>query len=448
MIARIVGVALGLGVWAHASSAAASPLTELAESLEPGEWGALETMEIDAVLSANGASGIQIPYSEDIVWDSATRQLLFVGGDHADIADLVVYGEDTNTWETLERPGWIPDSTMHGYDHSAIDPGRRFLYHRPFANNVVHRWDIDAQEWSELPSPPDNGVSCCDALEFFPEMDGLLWSHHSYGEMWLFSEASQEWSMLTTMPPGNTWQVAEYNPVHHVVLFTIEETLHRLDADGTVTDLGGLGAPIYDGSGYNGVLTVDPVSGDYLVSTPAGEGDRTWHAYDVMENAIGELPTSPDIDLTNTGMVATPIADYGITLFVYCYGGTPCGVLAYKHAPFEIPPGTTSGDGSDSEGDATAGDGATSDAADTTGGDDDDDGATIPNPSSSATTPSDDGDDSSGSSDDADLDDDAAGCSCTSVGAGDRTPLVAWLLAIARRRRKLAACGLRVSAGS
>lgn len=445
MLARAAAFVLASGVFAFAASAHASPLTELAESLEPGEWGSLETQEIDAVLSANGASGIQIPYSEDIVWDAATRQLLFVGGDHADIADLVVYGEDSNTWETLERPGWIPGSTMHGYDHSAIDQGRRFLYHRPFANNVVHRWDIDAGTWSELPSPPDNGVSCCDALEFFPEMDGLLWTHHSYGEMWLFSEASQEWSMLTTMPPGNTWQVAEYNPVHHVVLFTIEGALHRLDADGTVTDLGSLGQPIYDGSGYNGVLTVDPVTGDYLVSTPAGEGDRTWHAYDVIENAWGELPTSPDVDLANTGMVATPIAEYGITLFVYCYGGTPCGVLAYKHAPFEIPPGTTGDDASGSEGDDTADDGATSDA-DTTGGGGDDDDATSPDPSG-ATLPGD-GDASSGS-DDPNLDDDTAGCSCSS----DRAPLVRslaalWLVALIRRRRsrKLSTCAPAASA--
>ncbi len=431
---RAAALVLAFGVFAFASSAHASPLTKLAESLEPGEWGSLETQEIDAVLSANGASGIQIPYSEDIVWDSATRQLLFVGGDHADVADLVVYGEDSNTWATLERPDWIPDSTMHGYDHSAIDPGRRFLYHRPFANNTVHRWDIDAGTWSELPSPPDNGVSCCDALEFFPEMDGLLWSHHSYGEMWLFSEASQEWSMLTTMPPGNTWQVAEYNPVHHVVLFTIEGALHRLDADGTVSDLGSLGQPIYDGSGYNGVLTVDPVTGDYLVSTPAGEGDRTWHAYDVIENLWGVLPTSPDVDLTNTGMVATPIADYGITLFVYCYGGTPCGVLACKHAPFEIPPGTTTGDDDGgSEGDDTADDGATSDA-DTTGGAGDDDDETSPDPSG-ATLPGGDEDDSSGS-DDTNLDDDAAGCSCTSDRAPTAGSLAALPLAALIRRRR------------
>jgi hypothetical protein len=428
MLARVVVLVLASGVLMHASVAHASPLTELAESLEPGEWGELATQEIDAVLSANGASGIRIPYSEDIVWDSATRQLVFLGGDHADLADLVVYGEDSNTWETLERPSWIPGSTMHGYDHSAIDPGRRFVYHRPFADNTVHRWDIDSATWSVLPSPPDNGTSCCDALEFFPDMDGLLWTHHSYGEMWLFSETTQEWSMIDTLPPGNTWQVSEYNPVHHVVAFTIEGTMFRLDPDGTVTDLGALGAPIYDGSGYNGVLTVDPVSGDYIVSTPAGEGDRTWHAFDVMANEWGELPTSPDVDLTNTGMVATPIADYGISLFVYCYGGTPCGVLAYKHAPFDIPPGTTSGtDDGSSEGDDVIDDTATTDTAESSGG------ATSPDPSGTATTQAD-GDDSS--TDEAGMgDDDSRGCGCSSPRPNRSLAAIVLLFATRRRGR-------------
>ena len=81
-LARIGWIAGGLLVALAAAPAHASPLSELAESLEPGQWGELATEEIDAVLVANGASGIQIPYSEDIVWDPQTRQLFFIGGDH------------------------------------------------------------------------------------------------------------------------------------------------------------------------------------------------------------------------------------------------------------------------------------------------------------------------------------------------------------------------------
>jgi hypothetical protein len=31
-------------------------------------------------------------------------------------------------------------------------------------------------------------------------------------------------------------------------------------------------------------------------------------------------------------MLATPLSTHGVVLFVYCYLGTPCGVLLYKHA--------------------------------------------------------------------------------------------------------------------
>ncbi|HET6583103.1 MAG TPA: hypothetical protein VFG69_06645 [Nannocystaceae bacterium] len=399
--------ALVLGL--ESSRASASPLSELAASLEPGEWGELATEEIDAVLSASGASGIQIPYAEDIVWDPQTQQLHFLGGDHADIADHISYSADTNTWQTLERPSWIGEGTMHGYDHSAIDVGRRFVYHRPFANNVVHRYDIDSDTWTMLPSPPDEGTSCCDALEFFPDMDGILWAHHSYFELWLFAESTQEWTLVDdSLPAGTTWEVAEYNPVHRLVLFTSAETMYQLANDGAVTEIGPLGAPIYDGTGYNGVLTVDPVSGDFLVSTPAGEGDRTFHVYGVIENAWAELPTQPDLDLTSTGMVATPIADHGVTLFVYCHGGTPCGVLAYKHAPFDAPPdpGTSSGaDDSDADG-TQGGDAGTSAGIDDTAGDD----GTPPAEDTSAPPTS---ADDSGTGDDAAADDDdASGCAC------------------------------------
>jgi hypothetical protein len=448
---RIVGrvwwivVALVAVFGVGSSRAQASPLSELAASLEPGDWGELATEQIDVVLAAGGASGIQIPYSEDIVWDPQTQRLFFVGGDHDDIAEHIVYSESTNTWQLLTRPAWIPGSTMHGYDHSAIDPSRRFLYHRPFANNSVHRYDIDADAWSDLPPPPDNGTSCCDALEFFPDMDGLLWTHHSYGEVWLFGEDTQEWTMLDTLPAGSTWQVAEYNPVHQLVLFAYAEAMYQLTSDGTITPMGQLGAPIYDGSGYNGVLTVDPVSGDFLVSTPAGYGNRTFHVFDAIESQWAELPTQPVIDLASTAMVATPIADYGVTLFVYCYGGTPCGVLAYKHAPFRIPPDPdTSTGGEDSDGDGTQGGGTdTSGDADESAGDDDtaatEDGATAPEPT---------GVDDSGSGEDPAADDDGDGCACRANPATTwRGALLPWLVLVVAGRLRRRRIGRIASAG-
>src|SRR5262245_47789934 len=159
-VAAAIALAFGLAP----SVGFGSPLTDVIETMQPGDWGELTTNEIDAVLVAGGASQMEIGYSEDIVWDPDSRQLFFVGGDHNDLPQFISYSEDTNTWEQHPRPGWMGSGTMHGYDHSAIDPSRRFVYHRPFASTHVYRYDIDNDAWNQVPDAPNNGTSCCDAL--------------------------------------------------------------------------------------------------------------------------------------------------------------------------------------------------------------------------------------------------------------------------------------------
>lgn len=421
-----------------AQIAAASPISELAASMRPGTWAELETEELDATMAAAGASGIKIPYSDDLVWDPNTHRAFFVGGDHADIADHLRYDGASNTWSTLPRPAWIPGGTSHGYDHSALDPTRGLLYHRPFADNALHRYDTATETWSDLPSPPDNGVSCCDALEYFPPLDALVWAHHSYGEVWAFGEATGEWTLLGTLPPGDTWQVAAYNPVGESMVFVYDELMHRLLADGTIETLGPLGAPVYDGSGYNGVFTVDPTSGVYLVSTPAGEGNRTFWAFDDVADTWSVLPEQPSVDLAQTAMVAAPIAEYGVTMFTYCYGNTPCGVLLYKHSPFQAPPD----DGDESTGgDVSTGGAGTSTGAGTSAGDGDDaiaDGSTTADPAT--------GDADAPTTGGGDQQAESSGCGCRVDDAPQTTGLLAGLILLALRRRRLA-CGVAATVG-
>jgi MYXO-CTERM domain-containing protein len=408
-------------------SAVASPISELAASMRPGTWAELETEQLDATMAAAGASGIKIPYSDDLVWDPNTHRAFFVGGDHADIADHLRYDGASNTWSTLPRPTWIPGGTSHGYDHSALDPTRGLLYHRPFYDNGLHRYDTATETWSDIPSPPDNGVSCCDALEYFPPLDALVWAHHSYGEVWAFGEATGEWTLLGTLPPGDTWQVAAYNPVGESMVFVYDGLMHRLLADGTIETLGPLGAPVYDGSGYNGVFTVDPTSGVYLVSTPAGKGNRTFWAFDDAADTWSVLPEQPSVDLAQTAMVAAPIAEYGVTMFTYCYGNTPCGVLLYKHSPFQAPPD----DGGESTGgDGTTGGSGTSDGPGTTGGDGDDaDTSTSADPAT--------GDGAASTTDAGEQQGESSGCGCrVDDDRSSATVLIAGLFLLALRRRR------------
>ncbi|MGH7393794.1 MAG: hypothetical protein ACREM3_30705, partial [Candidatus Rokuibacteriota bacterium] len=179
------------------ASAQTSALGAQAAQMQPGTWAALTTSNINPVLVASGASGNDIGYSEDIVWDPVSRRLFFAGGDHNDLAQFESYTESTNTWQQLPRPSWMPSGTMHGYDHSAIDPGRRFFYHRPYARNTVHRYHIDTGAWTSLPNPPISGTACCNAIEYFPDMDAIVWVD-STGQVAIFRESTQQWTMLAT----------------------------------------------------------------------------------------------------------------------------------------------------------------------------------------------------------------------------------------------------------
>jgi hypothetical protein len=275
-------------------------------------------------------------YTDDLVWDPIRQQAFLIGADHLapQGPQFVSYTAANNSWQRLPRPAWLSSIVFfHGYDHSAIDQARGILYHRPFSQNIVHRYDIASQTWTQLPTPNFENTleNCCDALEFFPELDGLVWVRGTVGEVWLFKVSTQQWSRLGTWPTqdSGTWTFAEYNPVHKLLLFGSgnENTLFRLSSAGQITQLRNPPISIYDGSGYVGAFTVDPVSGTYLLLTPTS---RQLYTYDVKTDTwqLRSGPTQPD--MRSTGVVATPVSSYGVNLFVACTRGD-CHAYVYKH---------------------------------------------------------------------------------------------------------------------
>src|SRR5438128_270863 len=88
--------------FARIISAGGTTLGNLAASMEPGTWAEITTTNITATLSnTGGASGTILPYSDDGVWDPASRQFFFVGGDHnpsSGCPRFVSYTESTDAW--------------------------------------------------------------------------------------------------------------------------------------------------------------------------------------------------------------------------------------------------------------------------------------------------------------------------------------------------------------
>jgi hypothetical protein len=157
-----------------------------------------------------------------------------------------------------------------------------------------------------------------------------VWSQGT-GVQLFFDESSQQWSPLGSEASlASTWMFAEYNPVHRVVILgSSTGALFKLSSLGALVPLGDVPVAIYDGSAWNGVVTVDPVSGDFLVLTPPS---RQLHVYDVVSDTW-RLGPHPPPDPGMDAVLGTPIAAHGVTAFTHCHHSGNCGVWVYKHAP-------------------------------------------------------------------------------------------------------------------
>src|SRR5688572_26324453 len=175
---KLAAVCVSLSLWIYVAEA--SELGDAASAMQAGDWRQLTTNNINATLTASGASGIVFGFTETIKWDPTSRQLFFLGGDHADLPQFIRYAENTNSWARLPRPSWMGSGTMHGYDHTAIDSQRRFLYHRPYpGGSNIHRYNIDTQAWTSIPAPPTSVMgynNCCVGIDFFPELSSLVYA--------------------------------------------------------------------------------------------------------------------------------------------------------------------------------------------------------------------------------------------------------------------------------
>jgi len=331
------------------ASGAPTQLAQLAGSLTPGTWATLATMNINAtLLDPGGASGYITGDAESIKWDPLTRQLFFLGMDHHPNTGqrFVSYSDSTNTWQILPQTSWMATGGVHhGYDHKALDVAHRYLYVRgQYMDRSVYRYQIDTKTWERV---QDNNVleysQCCGGWDYFPELNGVVWFQGSdtqsgstfYGGLFLRDDLTGSWRRLgarATYVSGDYNNFAEYNPKHKVVIFGGgSRDLYKLDSSGGVTTLNP--APVSIGN-RSGVVTMDPVSGNYLVLSNT---NNSFHSYNVASDTWQLLPASPIFQFQANppnggifGVVATPISTYGVSLFVQCATNN-CVVRLYKH---------------------------------------------------------------------------------------------------------------------
>lgn len=316
-------------------------LGNVAARLGLRSWEELQTIGLTKdLVSSNGDFRTILEYADKAVWDSKSQKLFFVGGGHYAGMEFISYDAQTNIWQEFPDPYWFSGvETCHAYHGNAIDVSRGFLFFLRCNSRTVYQYSIERAEWSQLPNNTSGSQSIAMALEYFPEMDGLV--HVINGEVNILNKRTSQWSTLAKdLAMGDYHNFAEYNPVHKVVLLgggNDSNKMYKLSANGQITAL--RPAP-FSLAISRALITVDPVSGDYLIFG----GNDKFYAYNIAADSWTPepAPTVPIFkkvaDESNIfGCIATPVAGYGVTMFVKLVLEQGARVYLYKHSDAGTP---------------------------------------------------------------------------------------------------------------
>lgn len=303
-------------------------LGKVAAGLKVGAWAELKTVGYRPELLGNRDI---LVYSDKAVWDPRSEQVLFIGQDHLRPPPrFIAYSAAANSWQAMSTPKWAEElKWFHAYENNAIDAGRGIFYHHPSASRLVHRYDVAKDAWTTLPEITGAATGHGTALEYFPEMKGLVRVYS--GAVHFYSEDKNAWSLLRDkVPMGPYHNVAAYSPAHKAVIFgggNTSKDVYQLDAAGKIIEL--KKAPVGLGIGQS-AITVDPVSGDLLVL----HKDGPFYAYNPGSDAWKELKTEGmpfAMKGTSHHVVGVPVSNHGVNLF-FTSGPRGMKVYLYKHA--------------------------------------------------------------------------------------------------------------------
>jgi hypothetical protein len=266
------------------------------------------------------------PYANDAMWDPNTEQFLFAGRYHGKPWACFAYNGKTNMWRNEALP-WSGGHGGHTYDNMTTDFNHGIGYFFT-KDQEMFKFNFSTNKWSSVSqggTKPTTGHGM--ALEYFPEMNGLV---HVYKNVVSFFDlSSSRWSTLKTgVAMAGYHHLAEYSRVHKCVILgggNDNNQMHRLDKGGSLTAL--KPAPFTIGISGGGLLTCDPVSGDYLYLR-----EDSLYCYDVVSDKWESVMRNPFGAYFNA--VVTPISNYGVVMFVSTYSWP---VVLYKHADAQTP---------------------------------------------------------------------------------------------------------------
>lgn len=306
-----------------------SALARMADSLSAGQWGDLAATGVDTAFHDSGASGVVNPYAVAFPWDATLRRAHFLGSDHGPAADYkhIYYDAATNSCVDLGRPSWLdpnwpnPYNDAHGYSLTAIDSPRRRLYRLEYGGNKIHVYNLDTSAWISTITGPF-GSYVLDSLTFFTALDSLIVTLSDGGSVLRYNLATLAWTTLGVVADLNdSWVWGVDNPVENCAIFGVGNTLNpdlwKLNSSGTLSQLNDMTKVTYDGGGTNGLVTLEPSTGKYLIMT-VGVGSRDLSHFNVNTQSVTATSIQPPsfVQEADVFLCACPIPEYSGTLWV------------------------------------------------------------------------------------------------------------------------------------
>lgn len=336
-LSNVIRLVLCCGVLG-VGAAQASPLSDAASSLQPGESVKVRTHLSDSVLNTEGANFIM--WASSGAWDPTRREVRFVGKRYSLYSHrFLVYSESSDAWSSdRSLPGSLTCACNgHGYDHNAIDPTTGTNYYRGYNSHTIYAWN---GSWSEIPPIPSGSIDIASSISW---VNGLGLVYVDKYKFIYFNGSS--WQSLGSPPAVNYHNVSEYNPTSNTLIYgggNGVNAMWKLDANRSISRI--KDPPFPQGaSETQTVLTSDP-SSDQFISWQ--KRSTTWAAYDVSSDSWSTLQRStgdgstpsrgvPNLSSSDTAgaAIGIPISTYGVIMYVQYTGGGEAGVWLYKHSP-------------------------------------------------------------------------------------------------------------------
>jgi hypothetical protein len=322
-------------------------LADLAARLKAGEWAKLDTNGFNSgdILRTSEAGSIA-EYNNELNWDPIHRKAYIVGTARGSSGTYgtknqkwVQFTDSNNSWSELPNlPFYLG---FHAYDHAALDTTTGDFYVRVVESADVWRFDAQSQNWSQLPDLPNGAKPCCESLDYFPELGGVVYveGNHESGSsrILVYKRSTNQWSSVSasSVTMGDYHSFSEYDGAHKVLYFGGGEVFqsgsrtdfYKLDSAGKVTKLANL--PI--SAGTDSALTVvDPVTGNFLLFSERNPSQFYEFNFDTNSWATRSIQSS--FRATNSSddlqSVAAAIPEHGVMMFVHDNDS----VWLYKHA--------------------------------------------------------------------------------------------------------------------